>query len=53
MIGLLALEVIPIFSSLYLSMTNFDLFTAGSFVGAQNYIHMFTSRTLAMQRRFR
>jgi len=41
-IGLIILDVIPIISSLYLSFTNFDLLTTGSWVGAQNYVHMFT-----------
>jgi len=44
-IGLVILDVIPIFSSLYLSMTNFDLFTTGDFVGLRNYVHMFTENT--------
>lgn len=44
-VGLVILDLIPIFSSLYLSMTNFDLFTTGDFVGLNNYVHMFTENT--------
>lgn len=44
-IGLVILDIIPIFSSLYLSFTNFDLFTTGAWVGANNYVHMFTENT--------
>jgi multiple sugar transport system permease protein len=41
-IGFFGLTIAPIVSSLYLSFTNFDLLTAPSWVGGDNYVRMFT-----------
>jgi multiple sugar transport system permease protein len=41
-IGFFGLTIFPILSSLYLSFTNFDMLTAPQWVGADNYIRMFT-----------
>ena len=41
-IGFFGLTIAPIVSSLYLSFTNFDMLTAPHWVGADNYIRMFT-----------
>ena len=43
LIGFLGLTIGPIVTSLYLSFTNFDLLTAPRWVGADNYIRMFTN----------
>ncbi len=43
LIGFLGLTVGPIVTSFYLSFTNFDLLTAPRWVGADNYIRMFTA----------
>lgn len=42
-IGFLGLTIGPIVTSFYLSFTNFDLLTAPRWVGADNYIRMFTA----------
>lgn len=42
-IGFFGLTIGPIITSLYLSFTNFDLLTAPQWVGADNYIRMFTN----------
>lgn len=42
-IGFLGLTIGPIITSFYLSFTNFDLLTAPRWVGADNYIRMFTA----------
>jgi len=42
-IGFLGLTIGPILTSFYLSLTNFDLLTAPRWVGADNYIRMFTA----------
>ena len=41
-VGFFGLTIIPILSSLYLSFTNFDMLTAPQWVGADNYVRMFT-----------
>lgn len=41
-IGFFGLTIVPIVSSLYLSFTNFDMLTAPQWVGADNYVRMFT-----------
>ncbi len=41
-IGFFGLTIAPILSSLYLSFTNFDMLTAPHWVGADNYVRMFT-----------
>lgn len=41
-IGFLAFTLIPIIASLYLSMTDYDLFTTPGWVGLDNYMEMFT-----------
>ena len=43
LIGFLGLTIGPIVTSFYLSFTNFDLLTAPNWVGADNYIRMFTN----------
>ncbi|MFC4535448.1 carbohydrate ABC transporter permease [Sphaerisporangium dianthi] len=40
--GAVLLTVGPMLASLYLSFTDYDLFTAPSFVGADNYVRLFT-----------
>ncbi|MGG4033918.1 sugar ABC transporter permease [Paenibacillus cisolokensis] len=40
-IGFLAFTLIPVFTSLYLSFTDYDLFSAPSWIGFDNYRHMF------------
>ena len=42
-IGFFGLTIGPIITSLYLSFTDFDLLTSPEWVGAQNYIRMFTN----------
>jgi multiple sugar transport system permease protein len=42
-IGFFGLTVGPILTSLYLSFTDFDLLTAPHWVGADNYVRMFTA----------
>ncbi len=42
-IGFFGLTVGPILTSLYLSFTNFDLLTQPEWVGASNYVRMFTA----------
>ncbi|WP_020578002.1 carbohydrate ABC transporter permease [Actinopolymorpha alba] len=42
-VGLAVLTAGPMVTSLYLSFTDFDLFTAPSWVGVSNYVEMFTS----------
>ncbi len=41
-IGFLAFTVIPMAISLYLSFTNYDLFSTPKWIGLDNYIEMFT-----------
>ncbi|GBG11021.1 ABC transporter permease [Paenibacillus sp. MY03] len=41
-IGFLAFTLIPIIASLYLSMTDYDLFTTPGWIGLDNYVEMFT-----------
>lgn len=41
-VGLVGLTIGPILVSLYLSFTDFDLFTAPEWVGLDNYVRMFT-----------
>ncbi|MDQ6419393.1 sugar ABC transporter permease [Paenibacillus sp. LHD-117] len=41
-IGFLAFTLIPIIASLYLSMTDYDLFSTPGWVGLDNYAEMFT-----------
>jgi len=41
-IGFLAFTLIPIITSLYLSFTNYNLFSSPQWIGLQNYIKMFT-----------
>jgi multiple sugar transport system permease protein len=41
-IGFFGLTIFPIVTSLYLSFTNFDMLTQPQWVGADNYIRMFT-----------
>jgi multiple sugar transport system permease protein len=41
LIGLIGLSIIPMISSLYLSFTNYDMFTTPKWIGADNYKHMF------------
>src|SRR5687767_604373 len=43
LIGFFGLTIGPIISSLYLSFTDFDLLTSPEWVGAENYIRMFTN----------
>ena len=43
LIGALALTVGPMVVSLYLSFTDYDMFTAPRWVGLDNYTHMFTA----------
>jgi multiple sugar transport system permease protein len=42
-VGFLGLTVGPIITSFYLSFTDFDLLTPANWVGADNYIRMFTA----------
>ncbi|WP_127755075.1 MULTISPECIES: sugar ABC transporter permease [unclassified Devosia] len=42
-IGFFGLTIGPIISSLYLSFTDFDLLTSPDWVGADNYVRMFTN----------
>ncbi|MGV8832648.1 MAG: carbohydrate ABC transporter permease [Devosia sp.] len=42
LIGFLGLTIGPMVTSAYLSLTDFDLLTAPNWVGADNYIRMFT-----------
>lgn len=41
LIGLIGLSIIPMISSLYLSFTNYDMFTTPKWIGMDNYKHMF------------
>lgn len=41
-IGFLAFTLIPILTSLYLSFTNYNLFSSPKWIGLDNYIKMFT-----------
>lgn len=41
-IGFLAFTIMPMAISLYLSFTNYDLFSAPKWIGLDNYIEMFT-----------
>ena len=41
-IGFFGLTIVPILSSLYLSFTDFDMLTSPHWVGADNYVRMFT-----------
>jgi multiple sugar transport system permease protein len=41
LIGLLGLSLIPMVSSLYLSFTNYDMFTSPEWAGLENYKQMF------------
>lgn len=41
-IGLIMFTIIPIISSLYLSLTNYDIITAPVFIGLENYKNMLT-----------
>jgi len=41
-IGFFGLTIVPILSSLYLSFTNFNMLQAPDWVGADNYVRMFT-----------
>ena len=43
LIGFFGLTIGPIISSLYLSFTDFDLLTSPDWVGADNYVRMFTN----------
>ncbi len=43
LLGLLAITAIPTLYSLYLSFTNYELFTPGKWVGLANYRRMFTT----------
>jgi multiple sugar transport system permease protein len=43
LIGFLGLTIGPMVSSFYLSFTDFDLLTAPAWVGADNYVRMFTA----------
>ncbi len=42
-IGFLMLQLYPLLSSLYYSFTDFNMFSAPSFVGLKNYIKLFTA----------
>src|SRR4051795_3227805 len=42
-IGFLAFTLIPIITSLYLSFTNYNLFSTPSWIGLENYKKMFTA----------
>lgn len=42
-VGVILITVGPLLASLYLSLTNYDLFTAPQWVGFANYVRMFTS----------
>src|SRR3569623_1747776 len=41
-IGFFGLTIAPILTSLYLSFTSFDMLTAPQWIGADNYVRMFT-----------
>ncbi|SDK74772.1 multiple sugar transport system permease protein [Actinopolyspora mzabensis] len=43
LLGAAVLTLTPMLVSLYLSFTQYDLFTAPEWVGLDNYVHMFTS----------
>ncbi len=43
-IGLIGLSAIPMGTSLYLSFTNYDMFTSPSWTGLDNYTNMFEDR---------
>jgi multiple sugar transport system permease protein len=42
LIGLVTFTIIPIIFSLYLSFTDYDLFSSPSWIGLDNYINLFT-----------
>jgi len=42
LIGLLGFTIIPMFTSLYLSFTHYDILTPSHFIGFENYTRMFT-----------
>lgn len=42
LLGLLGLTTLPMFASLYLSFTDYDLLTSPTWVGIDNYVRMFT-----------
>ncbi|WP_017975036.1 carbohydrate ABC transporter permease [Actinopolyspora halophila] len=42
LLGAAVLTLTPMLASLYLSFTEYDLFTAPKWVGLDNYVHMFT-----------
>lgn len=42
LIGFFCLTVIPMFASLYFSFTSYDMFTAPKWIGAENYVKMFS-----------
>jgi multiple sugar transport system permease protein len=42
-VGVILVTLGPLLASLYLSLTNYDLFTAPHWVGIANYVRMFTS----------
>lgn len=42
LLGFLAFMVLPMLASLYFSFTSYDLLSAPSFVGVDNYVQMFT-----------
>jgi multiple sugar transport system permease protein len=44
LIGLLGLTIIPIFTSLYLSFTHYDILTPANFIGLENYNRIFNDR---------
>ena len=43
LLGFLIFTVYPMLSSLYYSLTDYDLLTKANFVGLRNYINIFTS----------
>lgn len=43
LLGLLIFTLIPMFSSLYLSLSEYDMFTESKWVGMGNYAYMFTN----------
>ena len=45
-LGFLAFTIIPIFASLYLSFTSYNLTSSPKWVGIQNYVRMFTDDPL-------
>lgn len=49
LIGLLAFTIGPMVSSLYLSLTEYDVITSPKFVGIANYVQLFTDDELVRQ----